>query len=417
MADIICALARVRRTAGDHLLPDQPVLQLLDSLGVVWRDRLLPPLVTLRLFVLQILFGNTSIVHLRQLSGLSFAPSSYCQARRRLNLRWIYRLIGWTVQQARQTQPGTAGDRRLWVVDCSSFSMPDTPALRKRFGLPKGRRVKEGVTYPVAKFMALLDHATGCFVRLIPGPLYRHEAGGVIRLHRHLRAGDILLGDRAFCSFVHLALLSARNVAACFRLHQLRRGRGSGLRTWKRPKLCPTWMSRPQFKRLPTSLRVRIVRYTVRRRGYRTRRVAIATTLLDQRAWPDAAIAQLYGHRWNIETCFDHLKTTMRMNVLKCQSVGGTLREVLVYLLAYNLIRLAMLQNAAAQGVQVQRVSFVDAMRYLAVRMLGLAGVRRLLYVPARPGRCQPRVIRRRLKGYDLLTEPRSVRIARENRP
>jgi Transposase DDE domain len=153
----------------------------------------------------------------------------------------------------------------------------------------------------------------------------------------------------------------------------------------------------------------------VAHQGHRTRHVAIATTLLDEQAWPDAAIAELYGHRWNIETCFDHLKTTMRMSVLKCQNVGGVQRELLVYLLVYNLIRLAMLHNAAEQSVMADRMSFIDAMRYLSVRLQGLTGVRRLRRVPHRPNRRQPRVIRRRLKEYDLLVEPRQVRIDREN--
>ena len=105
----------------------------------------------------------------------------------------------------------------------------------------------------------------------------------------------------------------------------------------------------------------------------------------------------------------------MRMNVLKCQSVGGIQRELLVYLLVYNLIRLAMLQSAAAQGVEADRISFIDAMRYLAVRMQGLTGVEWLLCVPYRPGRRQPRAIRRRMKEYDMLMQPRQARIAREN--
>jgi Transposase DDE domain len=415
MADISFALTRVRRTFGVDLLPDQPILQLLSSFGAVWRDRLLTPLTTLRLFVLQILFGNTSITHLRQLSGLDFAPSSYCEARLRLSLRWIDRLIRWTVDQARQLNPAPALGLRLWVVDCSSFSMSDTPALRERYGLPQSRGAKEGVSYPVAKFMALLDRTTGCFVRLIPGPLNRHEASGVIKLHRNLRPGDILLGDRAFCSYVHVALLSLRGVAACFRLHQIRHSVQRGIELWTKPARPPAWMSATQFASLPASQAVRIVRYVIQRKGFRTRQVAIATTLLDEQAWTDTAIAELYGHRWNIETCFDHLKTTMKMSVLKCQSIGGILRELLVYLLVYNLIRLAMLHSAATQKTEVDRLSFTDAMRYLAMRLLGLPGIARLLCVPCRPGRRQPRVIRRRLKNYDLLVEPRSTRIAREN--
>ena len=329
-------------------------------------------------------------------------------------LQLLRSLLRWTITQAgAATRP--IGPR-VMVVDCTSFSMPDTPALREQFGLPLGRGCKPGVSYPIAKVMALLDLGSGCFTRLIPGPLYRHEASGVIRLHRQLRTGDILLGDRAFCSFVHVALLSMGGVLACFRLHQRRKSICGGVEQWKRPQR-PDWMSAGQFASLPRWIKVRIVRYTIKQNGYRTRHVAIATTLMDEALWPDQKIAELYGHRWNIETCFDHLKTTMKMSVLKCRTVGGIQRELMMYLIAYNLIRLAMLSGALARQQSVDRVSFIDAMRYLAMRLLGLIGVANLRLNPHRPGRRQLRVIRRRMKEYDLLTEPRQARIARINQP
>jgi len=169
-----------------------------------------------------------------------------------------------------------------------------------------------------------------------------------------------------------------------------------------------------QFASLPKWIEIRIVRYTIKQSGYRTKHVAVATTLTDEHLWPDGKIAELYGHRWNIETCFDHLKTTMKLSVLKCQTVGGVQRELMMYLIAYNLIRLAMLTFAQTRGHGVDRVSFIDAMRYLAMRMLGLIGVANLLLNPHRPGRRQLRVIRRRIKEYDLLMEPRHARMARE---
>ncbi len=424
------ALARVRRTGGADLLPDSVLLQLLSALKLRWRERLLTPVVMVRLFLLQVLFGNTSIAHLRQLSGIDFAPASYCAARMRLPLQLLRCLLRWTLAAAREMDRVDRFNRKdrgqnrwlgvqVLVVDCSSFSMPDTPALRKRFGLPcfgnRRKTVKEGVSYPVAKVMALLDLSTGCFTRLLPGPLYRHEARGVIRLHRQIRAGDILLGDRAFCSYVHIALLSMRGVSVCFHLHQRRKCGAGGIERWQRPDQCPAWMSPRPFASLPESIDVRIVRYSLEHKGYRTKQVAVATTLTDEQLWPDAKIAELYGHRWTIETCFDHLKTTMNMNVLKCRSTGGIQRELMMYLIAYNLIRLAMLDFALRNQVEVHRVSFVDAMRHLAMRLLGLDGVSALLVNPHRPGRRHPRVIRRRMKEYDLLREPRSVRIAREN--
>ena len=301
MAHVVPALLGVRGSI-DHLLPESVILQQLTRLGIGFRERLLPPARVVRLFLLQILFGNTSMTHLPQLAGFRFAVSSYCQARLLLPLCLLRCLLRWTLEQARSIAALKGASPRVLLVDCTSFSMPDTPALRKQFGLPKSRGGKPGVSYPVAKMMALLDLASGCFIRWIPGQLYQHEASGVVRLHRKLQKGDILVGDRAFCSFVHVAMLQAREVFACFRLHQLRRSVARGIEQWKRPPKAPRWMSAAQFATLPLQLCVRIVRYRVDHKGYRSREFAIATTLMDESLWPDAKIAELYGHRWNIET-------------------------------------------------------------------------------------------------------------------
>jgi hypothetical protein len=400
------SLARVRR---EVFADDLPIAEAVDQLcrdgGLLWRDRLLTPLVTLRLFVLQVLHGNTSITHLRQLCGLDFAPSSYCQARQRLPLEVIGGLLAAMLRWAGPWANAVAlPGQRVFVCDASSHSMSDTPALRRRFGLPPG--VKSGIGYPVAKVMGLMDAATGLFAMLIGVPLFTHDMRHVLQLHPLLRCGDILLGDRAYCTYAHLALLQLQGVLGCFRLHQ-RRPRHVGRRRWQRGNKAPAWMTLRQFQSLPQFMLVRVVRYTIEQQGFRTREVFLATTLLDEQAWPDEKLRALYGQRWQIETCFNHLKTTMKMNVLKCQSVDGVMKELAVYLLVYNLVRLAMLKAAARQQTRVWRISFVDALRWLCCRMLGLTAVEKLLINPDRPGRREPRVIRRRLKEYNLMKLPR----------
>lgn len=398
-------LARLKRQP----LADLPIAKPLDQaalrLGHRWRDRVLTPLVMVRLMLIQVLAGNCPVPELRQLSGIGFVPSSYSEARSRLPLAVLQWLLGWLHARAEQSLGivRKIGPRVL-VADGSSYSMPDTPQLREHFSLPPG--TKPGVGYPTGKLMGLLDLATGMFVSLLALPLFTHDMRGVIALHPMLREGDILLGDRAFCSFCHFAMLSARGAFACMRLHQRRKENKSGISRWKRPTKPPAWMDVIQLALLPKFIDVRVVRYSIVRRGYRTRHVMIATTL-DQASWPDEKIAELYGRRWQIETCFNHLKTTMKMNVLRCQSVQGVKKELAVYLAAYNLVRLAMLEAAQEQHVSPDRISFVDAQRWLLARMLGLPGVGRLIVNPDRRGRSQLRVIRRRLKEYDLLTKSR----------
>lgn len=407
MAAIANALARLKREPLDDLPIAGCFDQLLRDGGQVWRDRLLPPLVTLRLFLIQVLSGNCAIAGLRQLSGIDFAPSSYCEARGRLPLQLLQSLLQWMHEQAERSLDDVtkAIGLRVLVADGSTYSMQDTPELRAHFHLPPG--VTEGVGYPMGKLMGLLDAATGMFVTLLALPLFQHDMRGVVGLHPMLRAGDILLGDRAFCSFAHLALLNAKGVLACLRLHQRRKDMSSGVQRWKKPPNAPTWMTAAQFALLPPWIDVRVMHYAIEQKGYRTQHVFVATTLMDEKQWPEARVAALYGSRWQIETCFNHLKTTMKMNVLRCRTVAGVMKELAVYLAVYNLIRLAMLRAAARQRVHVARVSFIDAMRLLLTRFLGLPGVLRLIVNPQRTGRHQLRVIRGRYKQYDLLRRPR----------
>lgn len=407
MAGLVAALARLRREPFADLPIGRDLDQLCRQCGHQWRERLLCPLLTLRLFVLQVLHGNTAIHHLRQLSGIDFAAASYCEARARLPLEVLTSLLTAMSQWAdRGVESMRWLGQRVLIVDCSSFSMSDTRELREHFGLPPS--TVAGIGYPVSKLLGLMDAATGLFVQMLALPLFVHDLRHAAQVHPMLRGGDILLGDRAYGSYAHLALLQMRGVFGCFRLHQRRKtSKVRGVERWRRPKKPPAWMDLPQFLALPKCLDVRIVHFSIEQPGYRTRQVALATTLLDEQAWPDAKLAQLYAQRWQIETCYDHLKTTMKMKVLKCQSVQGVLKELAVYLLVYNLVRLAMLRAAARQGVSVARISFIDALRWVGCRMLGLSAVEQLIVNPDRPGRREPRVIRRRMKEYNLMKRPR----------
>lgn len=406
MAQVSHVLARLRHDPIGDLPLSAPLEQQLRKQGHLWRDRIFSPLVTVRLFLLQVLCGNIAVGALRQLSGLCFCDSSYSDARYRLPLHTLQWLLRWLNDVAAGAVEATRKiGSRIVIADGSTYSMPDTPQLRRHFDLPRGTQA--GVGYPLGKIMGLLDAATGMFVSLLALPLFQHDMRGVINLHPMLQKGDILLGDRAFCSFCHLALLNARGVFAAVRLHQRRTKKTSGIDRWRKPAEMPAWMDAQTFAQMPAFLDVRIVCYTVAQKGYRTRKVLVATTLMDPTQWPDQQIQELFGQRWQIETCFNHLKTTMKMNVLRCKTVDGVQKELAVYLAAYNLVRLAMLQAAARQAVSVWRISFIDAMRYLAARALGLPGRDKLLVNPQRTGRCQLRVIRRRLKQYDLLVRPR----------
>ena len=166
-------------------------------------------------------------------------------------------------------------------------------------------------------------------------------------------------------------------------------------------------MSEAEYRALPESIVVRELRYRIEVPGFRTREVTLVTTLLDAEAYPADALAALYGTRWRVEEHLKSLKQTMKMDVLKCMTVDGVLKELTMYAMAYNLVRVAMCEAAGRQGVVVDRVSFIDALRWLRGAEAG-EEMPELVVNPARPGRSEPRCKKRRPKQYDLMRVPRA---------
>jgi hypothetical protein len=402
-----------------------------------WRERTLDPVTTIELFCVQILHGNTACTHLRHLTKCSVTASAYCQARMKLPLSVFEQLLR-SVSHALQHQPldegRWLGHRTFWV-DGSSFSMPDTPTLQEHFGQP-GKQLP-GCGFPVAPLLALFHAGTGMVLEMLAAPLRTHDLSEVVGLHPALRPGDVLVADRGFCSYAHLALLVQAGVHAVFRMHQkqivdftpgrshvepARRGKGhkgrprSGwlqqlgehdqLVQWLKPLTCPPGMEKAQFGHLPDHLEVRELRYQVHRKGFRVTSITLVTTLLDAVCYTVEALAQLYWARWGIETNFAHLKTTMGLDVLKCKTVDGVLKELIVFALIYNLVRLVMVQAARRQQVAIDRISFIDAARWLAAAR-DEESLPLLVINLHRPYRYEPRVRKRRPKQYPLMQTPR----------
>jgi hypothetical protein len=403
------ALAHVKAQMGTRFAAD--VDQQAREAGHRWRERTLTPAMTIWFFALQILNGNCAINALRHLGNLPTQASSYCTARMKLPLQLFTRLFDTVAQMARVTSENNAtllNGRRVLLGDVTSFSMPDTIELRRHFGYPAGQR--EGCGFPVARLLGVIDALSGAVTMALCCPLFTHEAREMFALHPLLRKGDVLVGDRGFCSYAQIALLMRHGVDAVMRLHQ-RRPTGAAKdhsETWTRPLKRPQWMSEAMWLSLPEQLTIRIVRHVVPRRGCRTRVIYVATTLMDPLAFAPETIMRLYGHRWNIETCFNHLKTHAKMNALKSKTAEGVIKELIMYLIVWNLVRMTMTKFAQRVGVSVWRVSFIDTMRWLcALLQSPRPTTMQLLINPDRPGRWEPRKLKRRLKEYDLLKEPR----------
>jgi Transposase DDE domain len=433
---ITAAIQRIKSEVGQWLTPEA-IRELCRSVGHRWRERELDPVTTIHLFLLQILAGNTACAHVPRLGNVHCTGEAYGQARSRLPLavfRGLLVRIGERLPVS--SDEGRWHGHRTFLVDGSSLSMPDTPALQREYGQPRGQA--PGCGFPVLHLLAMFQAATGFLIAVATAPYRTHDMSRVGRMHPDLKEGDILVGDRAFCSFVHLTLLSARAAFGLFRIHQRQivdfrprrraasrgsRKRGEkGLPTSKwlkrlgkhdqwveyaKPQRRPEWMSAVEYASLPEKLVVRELRYTISTPGCRTRDITLATTLLDPVKYRAADLAELYGRRWQIETNFAHMKTSLKMDVLHCKTVEGVQKELTMYALAYNLIRLVMLEAARRQEVQVERVSFVDAARWLA-RAVDESVPLKLRVNPHRPGRVEPRAKKRRAKQYNLLNKPRA---------
>jgi hypothetical protein len=438
MLTIPQALARLKGNFADAV-PQTLIRQICRDLEYPFRQRSLTPIVTTYLFLQQVLHGNSPVGALRHISGLDFTDSAYCQARARLPLAFFRRLQRAVTGTCRHDDtPDPAGrwhGHRLVLIDGSSFSMPDTPELQEAFGQPGGQA--SGCGFPTAHLLVLFDAPTGFLRHALPAPLRTHDLSQAAAMHRALEPGDLLLGDRAFCSYAHLALLRQRKLHGLFRAHQkllidfrphrrhvhprragkepaglprsrwLRRlGKHDQLVEYFKPKDRPEWMTAQEYVCLPESLVVREVRFRVRELGRRVRQVTVVTTLLDPRRYSARALAKVYAKRWQVETDLKHLKETLGMDVLRCQSVPGVVKELLMFVVVYNLVRRVMREAGRRQRVSPDRISFVDALRWLRHARAG-DELPQLRVNPERPGRVEPRVRKRRPKQYDLMTKPR----------
>lgn len=356
---------------------------------------------------------------------------AYCTARKRLPLEILQRLracLAATAEKAGQLWLGLCPK----VLDGTTLSMPDTPENQRAYPQPGGQR--PGCGFPLLKLVGVFSLATGALLDYAKGNKHHHE----LRLLRGLLDGfkprDLALADRGFCSYGLLALLLMRQVQSVFRLHQarpkdLRKGRRLGqndrLMVWQKPLQKPAWMPRSWWKRIAGELHVRVLRVRLCRRGYRPASVTLVTTLLDPKAYPAEEIARLYARRWRIELWFRDIKTSMGVEVLRCQSPQMVHKEVEMFLIAYNLIRCLMAQAATIHHAPPDRLSFkgtVDAVRQFSVaiaqarskkkrrQLLGdLLEVIARDQVPERPGRREPRAVKRRPKPYQLLNRPRRL--------
>ena len=387
------------------------------------------------------------VAHQQQAGGVT--PTSdtgdYCRARAKLSEDALHELtaeIGGEVEQHIDAA-FLWKDLHAKLVDGFTFTMPDTPANQAAY--PQAKTQKKGVGFPIARACVILSLATGCALELAEGPYSGKETGETALLRSLLKsfsAGDLLVADRYYCSFLMIALFMQQKVEVCTRLHQrrhadFRRGQRLGpddhLINWTKPRR-PEWMDEATYATIPDTLTLREVRYCVAVPGRRVEVLTVVTTLLDPVKYSRQDIAELYSFRWNSELDIRSNKQMLNLSHVRCKSPEMVRRELWTTLLGYNLIRTTAAAAAVLHGKQPRQISFTGTCQYVlaswsmfATASLTpderLARCRTMLAqianceVADRPGRIEPRELKRRRHGYKLMQEPRAILRARLAKP
>jgi len=438
------AVARARRQGDLYfaaLLDRQSIIEAFGEASSLWQGWIYTPAVTIWVFLSQCLSPDHScreavarLAAWRVRQGLaSCSPDTgaYCTARDALpeaTCRQLVRYTGRSVEVEAPAEWRWQG-RRVRVVDGSTITMPDTPENQAEYPQISGQRL--GCGQPIARILVVFSLAVGTVLEAAISRYAGKETGetSLLRsLHRALVPGDVVLADRCFGGWFDMALLAERGVDLVIRKHAQRRtdfrtGRRLGkddqvVRIAKPPR--PQWMALGAYRALPGELELREVRVRVRQRGFRTKTVVVVTTLLDAEAFPADVLAELYRRRWQAELHLRSLKVTLQMDHLRCKTPHRVRNEIYMHLLAYNLLRRVMAVGAVEADLCPWQISFKGTLQSLLTFLPWLAsstpldaGCRALVQCIAshivgnRPGRFEPRRVKRRPKPYPLLQLPR----------
>jgi hypothetical protein len=398
--------------------------------------------VTLKTFLIQCLTQDhscrTAVATAKDRGWLpphaSPGTAAYCRARDALAAEGLQR----AVEHTAQALDADVSDQHLWlgrqvqVVDGTGIALPDTEANQEDY--PQPSEQKPGCGFPVLRLVAFMSLATGAVSRYGIGNLHDHEQRLFQALRTHLKGGEVVLGDRNFGTFATLVLLKRQGADGVFRRHQ---ARGAGAKTLKclgqddhlvrwsfiPRKQHPVWLDASVT--LPSTVVVREVSFQVARPGFRTQSVTLVTTLLDAKSYPAAALAELYFKRWRMELWLRDIKITMAMDMLRTKTPARVRAELAMFLVGYNLIRTVMFDAAKVSEVRLEQLSFKSALMRFG---LWCAGLRRSIRIrvwllgyqtmlsdlardlnPDRPGRYEPRVVKRRPKPFARMQQPRQV--------
>lgn len=425
--------------AIQQLLPASKIEQVCAEVSYTWRDRVLPPAVTVLHMILAALWPEESFTagwqvqwaavasRYPELAGRSPSRGSVAKARKRLPLAVWEKLCAYVSETAQAWGEAFAYWRghRVVLLDGTCISMPDEPALFEAFGAQTGYHGKS--RYPLARVATLCLAGTMTVIAYALGGYCQSEWALARTILGTLRKGDLLLADRYFAAAHYYWQYQSLGLEFLTRTHQrLLVARIKRVQSYRRNDFVG-WLTinkhyRQKDRTLPPRLLVRFVQATVRIRGQR-QVIWLATSLRDAQQYPAAEIVQLYARRWRVETVFEQLKIRLSADVLRSHSPEGIRKEFAARCLALNLVHAVLLEAASRHQVDPLRLSFAHAVRAILMfsPVLACAPILRLpqIYraliseiahhlVPERPGRIEPRAVRREHKHYPALKETRA---------
>jgi hypothetical protein len=432
------------------VLTEDRIRGVLAEHGVTYRDRVFGPVTTLWGFLSQVLSDDHScrdavarVLAHRAASGLAVCSpntASYCNARGRLPTAVLRDLA---MRTADELQAGTPDrwrwhGRRVFIADGTHVSMPDTPANQASY--PQPRAQQPGIGFPLARLAVLLSLSTGaCHDLAIAAYAGKGtgEATLLRRMYGTLAPGDVVLADALFDDYFIACELRQRGVELVARAQYqrvgtqvVRSGPDGDVLVWRRPNK-PRGMAGEQYRTYPKTLLMRQVSVDARDKDNRVGQFRVVTTILDE-AIGGGPIGDLYDRRWDGEVDVRALKSTMKMDVLRCKTPEMVRKEIWAHVLAYNLLRTVMAVAAVEGGTEPRKVSFKGAKQAVtafapkieAARPEDRAGlIDAMLAIVAyhrvgdRPGRWEPRARKRRPKPGLRLMVPRAMTRLPQNRP
>lgn len=430
----------VQKVDANHffnLLTGPELLEPVEALLPEYRERKYPPTATLAMFLGQVLSAdgscqnavNEAIVN-RLLSGLpadSANTGGYCRARQRLPEEMVRELARQTgaLMSAHTPEPLLWRGRHVKLTDGTTTLLPDSPENQARY--PQHGNQARGAGFPMARLVGVISLANGATLDVAMGP-YKGKGTGEHGLFRELQEcfveGDVMLADSYYCSYFLIADLRARGADVVFEQHGARKtdfrtGERLGSRDhvvkWRKPAR-PEWMTTEQYQGYPAELTLRETK---------VRKKVLVTSFLKPREVSKRELEKLFLQRWNVEVDLRHIKTTLGMETLSCKTPDMCEKELWIYMLAYNLIRLLMAQAASDAGVLPRQLSFKHTVQvwvawsqrqFLSDASEDTDSLFRLIAqirVGKRPGRIEPRLVKQRPKPFSRLQTSR--RKARAN--